>query len=223
MIILFGLAGSGKGTQGKILSEIFGWRWLSVGEAIRQTGGYEEIINNGGLIPDADVIKLMDKQIKKAEAEGFDVILDGYPRDKEQAEYIMNTMPDKIDGAIILEVPKEELYERLALRGRDDDKERSSIDRRFAIFEHNQRRDAHHTVARCQFRRVVHIELDHLEGVVFIGELLYNRRKHFARAAPVSVKINQHGPFIIQNLLLECIVVHFHNSHIIFLLCCFHL
>ena len=137
MIILFGLAGSGKGTQGKILSEIFGWRWLSVGEAIRQAGEYKEIIDRGELIPDSDVIKLMDKQIKKAEAEGFDVILDGYPRDEEQAEYIMSTMPDKIDGAIILEVPKDELYERLALRGRDDDKERSSIDRRFEIFEQN--------------------------------------------------------------------------------------
>ena len=137
MIILFGLAGSGKGTQGKALSEIFGWRWLSVGDAIREHGGYEEIINSGGLIPDEDVIKLMDKQIKKAEDEGFDVILDGYPRDKEQAEYIMNTMADKIDGAIILEVPKEELYERLALRGRDDDKEKDSIDRRFKVFEQN--------------------------------------------------------------------------------------
>lgn len=137
MIILFGLAGSGKGTQGKALSEIFGWRWLSVGEAIRQAGGYEDIINNGGLIPDEDVIKLMDKQIRKAEAEGFDVILDGYPRDYRQAEYIMQSMPEKIDGAIILEVPKSELYERLALRGRDDDHEKEAIDRRFQIFEQN--------------------------------------------------------------------------------------
>ena len=46
-------------------------------------------------------------------------------------------MSDKIDGAIILEVPREELYERLALRGRDDDKEKDSIDRRFEIFEQN--------------------------------------------------------------------------------------
>ena len=137
MIILFGLAGSGKGTQGKALSEIFGWRWLSVGEAIRQHGGYEEIINNGGLIPDEDVIRLMGKQIEKAEEEGFDVILDGYPRDKVQAEYIAENMADKIDGAIILEVPKDELLERLALRGRDDDKERDSIMRRFGIFEEN--------------------------------------------------------------------------------------
>ncbi len=137
MIILFGLAGSGKGTQGKALSEIFGWRWLSVGDVIRQTGEYKEIIDRGELIPDTEVIKLMNKQIEKAEAEGFDVILDGYPRDKEQAEWIAANMAEKIDGAIVLEVPKDELLERLALRGRDDDKERSSIERRFEIFEQN--------------------------------------------------------------------------------------
>ncbi len=137
MIILFGLAGSGKGTQGKALSEIFGWRWLSVGEAIRQTGAFKEITDRGELVPDEEVIKLMDKQIQKAESEGFNVILDGYPRDKVQADYLVEHMADKIDGAIVLEVPKEELYERLALRGRDDDLERESIDRRFAVFEDN--------------------------------------------------------------------------------------
>lgn len=137
MIILFGLAGSGKGTQGKALSEIFGWRWLSVGQVIRDTGGYEETINKGLLIPDEDVIRLMNRAIEKSEAEGFDVILDGYPRSKFQAEWMMDHIPEKIDGAIILEVPKEELYDRLALRGRDDDKEKESIDRRFEIFEQN--------------------------------------------------------------------------------------
>ena len=137
MIVLFGLAGSGKGTQGKILSEIFGWRWLSVGEAIRQTGGYEEIINNGNLIPDDEVIKIMNNHIRKTELEGYEVFLDGYPRDITQAEYIINNMREKIDGAILLEVPKEELYERLALRGRDDDKDRASIEKRFTVFEQN--------------------------------------------------------------------------------------
>lgn len=137
MIVLFGLAGSGKGTQGKALSEFFGWRWLSVGQAIRDTGNYAETIDKGNLIPDEDVIKIMNKEIEKAEAEGFDVILDGYPRTKTQAEYLMENMADKIDGAIILDVPKEELYERLALRGRDDDQEKESIDRRFEVFEQN--------------------------------------------------------------------------------------
>ena len=120
MIILFGLAGSGKGTQGRALAEIFGWRWLSVGEAIRQTNEYDDIINQGNMIPDEDVIRMMGKQIAKAEDEGFDVILDGYPRDAVQTKWILENMSGKLDGAIILEVPKEELLERLALRGRDD-------------------------------------------------------------------------------------------------------
>ena len=107
MIILFGLAGSGKGTQGKALSELLGWRTLSVGQAIRDTGEFQDLTNAGKLIPDEAVIELMNKQIAKAEDEGFDLILDGYPRTKVQAEYIVTHMADKIDGAIILEVPKE--------------------------------------------------------------------------------------------------------------------
>ena len=164
MIILFGLAGSGKGTQGKALSEIFGWRWLSVGEAIRQTGGFEEIINKGNLIPDEEVIRIMDKQIAKAEAEGFDVILDGYPRDKEQAEYVIEKMGNKIDGAIILEVPKEELIERLILRGRDDDKDRESIERRFEIFEQN-------IYSILPLLEAKNIPVEHVDGVGVVEEV----------------------------------------------------
>ena len=108
MIVLFGLAGSGKGTQAKILSEMFGWRTFSVGQVIRDTGAYANLIDKGNLIPDEDVIRLMSRQIEKSEAEGFDIILDGYPRTKVQAEYIVSHMADKIDGAIIIDVPKED-------------------------------------------------------------------------------------------------------------------
>ncbi len=137
MIVLFGLAGSGKGTQGKALSELFGWRTLSVGQVIRDSGKYTNTINHGNLIPDDDVIALMNAQIERIEAEGFNIILDGYPRDEYQAKWIMKNMADKLEGGIILEVPKEELYERLSLRGRDDDQDKESIDRRFEIFDEN--------------------------------------------------------------------------------------
>ena len=139
MIILFGLAGTGKGTQGKALSEIFGWRWLSVGQIIRETGEYKAMTDRGELIPDTDVIKLMNKQIEKMEDEGFEVILDGYPRSEAQARYIVENMREKIHGAIILDVPKEELMKRLELRGRDDDKKMENIQRRFEVFENNIR------------------------------------------------------------------------------------
>ena len=137
MIILFGLAGSGKVTQAKALSEIFGWRTFSVGQVIRDTGEYTSTVDKGGLIPDDDVIELMTKQIKTANAEGYDVILDGYPRTEYQAKWLMEHMKDDINGAIILDVPKEELYHRLELRGREDDKSKEAIDLRWDIFEKN--------------------------------------------------------------------------------------
>ena len=137
MIILFGLAGSGKGTQGKTLAELFGWRTLSVGQVLRDTGEFKETLDRGELVDDNDVIRLMTAQIEKAESEGFDVILDGYPRDVTQAKWMMEHMAEKIDGAIILDVPKDELLERLALRGRDDDKDEEAINRRFEVFDEN--------------------------------------------------------------------------------------
>ena len=137
MIILFGLAGSGKGTQGKALSELFGWRTLSVGQVLRDTGEFAETLKRGDLVDDNDVIRLMKEQMDKAEAEGFDVILDGYPRDVTQAKWMMENMPEKIDGAILLDVPKEELFERIALRGREDDQDRATIEHRFDIFDEN--------------------------------------------------------------------------------------
>lgn len=137
MIVLFGLAGSGKGTQAKALSEFFGWRTFSVGQVIRDTGEYAAIIDKGGLIPDDDVINLMNKQIEIANAEGYDVILDGYPRTEYQAKWLVKNMREDLDGAIIIEVPKDELYERLKLRGREDDQDKAYIDRRWDIYEEN--------------------------------------------------------------------------------------
>ena len=122
MIILFGLAGSGKGTQGKALSELFGWRTLSVGQVLRDTGAFAETLRKGELVNDE---------------EGFDIILDGYPRNVYQATWIMDNMAEKIDGAIILDVPRDELLERLTLRGREDDKDAASIEQRFKIFDEN--------------------------------------------------------------------------------------
>ena len=114
MIVLFGLAGSGKSTQGKILAEDKGWKWLSVGEVLRNTGKFDEILKAGELVDDMEVVKLMDEEIKKAKAEGFDIVLDGYPRDIVQAEWLAsNNKLGDFRKAIYLEVPKEILLERI--------------------------------------------------------------------------------------------------------------
>ena len=136
MIILFGLAGSGKGTQGKALSEIFGWRWISTGDLIRENGHFDQIINGGNMITDEDMIRLLEAALERTDAEGFNVILEGFPRTSPQAEWLLSHRDD-IDGAVIIDVPKEELYTRLQLRGRADDDDKAKIDHRFAVFEQN--------------------------------------------------------------------------------------
>lgn len=136
MIILFGLAGSGKSTQGKILAEKYGWRWLSVGQVLRETGEFDEILESGELVDDDVVIRLMTGKILEAESEGKDVILDGYPRDVYQAEWLVKNMAERINGAIIFEVPKDELEERITKRGRSDDT-KEALAKRFAIVEQN--------------------------------------------------------------------------------------
>ena len=141
MIILFGLAGSGKGTQGKALSEIFGWRWISTGDLIRKSGKFADTINDGNMISDEDVTRLLEKELDITDAEGFKVVLDGYPRTAGQAEWLAERLQDRLDGAIVLDVPKEELedrlYKRVGLDGRVDDQEKSSIARRWELFERN--------------------------------------------------------------------------------------
>ena len=136
MIILFGLAGSGKSTQGKILAEKYGWRWLSVGQVLRDTGEFDETLKAGELVDDDVVIRLMTGKILEAESEGKDVILDGYPRDVYQAEWLVKNMADRINGAIILDVPKSELLTRIEKRGRSDDT-KEALAKRFEFVEQN--------------------------------------------------------------------------------------
>ena len=140
MILFFGPAGSGKSTQGRTIADKYGWRWLSVGQVLRDTGKFDEILKKGELVDDATVVHLMDKQIEFAEAEGMEVVVDGYPRDVKQTEIMLNDKEsgffDKVKGAIVLDVPVEELWKRIKERGREDDTE-DVVKHRFEIFEQN--------------------------------------------------------------------------------------
>lgn len=140
MIIFFGPAGSGKSTQGRIIADKYGWRWLSVGQVLRDTGKFDEILKRGELVDDETVVDLMNKEIEFAEAEGMEVVLDGYPRDTKQTEIMLASENEhffeKIAGAIVLEVPKEELWKRIEERGRADDT-KEVVEKRFDIFEQN--------------------------------------------------------------------------------------
>ena len=137
MIVFFGPAGSGKSTQGRIIADKFGWKWLSVGQVLRDTGKFSQTLKEGGLVDDNEVIRLMNKEIEKADSEGINVVLDGYPRDITQAKWMdENEVIEKIELAIVLKVPKEELFKRIENRGREDDT-KEVVERRFEVFEQN--------------------------------------------------------------------------------------
>lgn len=137
MFILFGPAGSGKSLQGQRLAEKYDWRWLSVGQLLREQKNPEldKIMKEGGLVDDRFVVNMMHDAMMEAEYAQKNAILDGYPRDQWQAEWLDEHGDLKrVDGAIILNVPREELWKRLRARGRVDDKD-DAIERRWEIFE----------------------------------------------------------------------------------------
>ena len=137
MIILMGLAGSGKSTQGKMLADETGRVWLSAGQVLRETGQFDEIMKQGVLVDDMLTVKLMAQKMAEVVRSGRDAILDGFPRDVEQAEWIAENIASVIKLIVRIDVPKDELVRRLELRGRADDLDRGAIEKRFQIVEQN--------------------------------------------------------------------------------------
>ncbi len=139
MIILMGLAGSGKSTQGKMLAESMGRRWLSAGQVLRDTNNPEvkAIQDRGELVDDKLAIRLMRDAIVATASRGQDMVLDGFPRTVEQAEWVGDNLARAIEGVIYLDVPKAQLIQRMMLRGRSDDESREAIEKRFAVVEKN--------------------------------------------------------------------------------------
>jgi adenylate kinase len=137
-IILIGIQGSGKSTQGNLLSKKLGIPYLSTGHIFRDIarehtplGRYiKETMNAGYLIPDDKTIEIVSKYLARPEYEkGY--ILDGFPRTRVQAESFKNG----IDFVIYINVSNEEALRRLSLRqdGRDDTSEQA-LYRRIELF-----------------------------------------------------------------------------------------
>jgi adenylate kinase len=125
MIIFFGPAGAGKSVQGQILAARYGWRWLSAGQLIRDKKDKEllEEIRGGGLANSEKVNAIMRDALERAK-DIKRVIFDGFPRQLEQAKWLISELPKherSIDLVVVLEVPRSEIENRLKLRGRVDD------------------------------------------------------------------------------------------------------
>lgn len=132
MILLMGLAGSGKGTQGKLLSEKLGYEYISTGEYLREYLSEErkDQILAGELVDDNEMIQIIDEFLKNTREES---VLDGFPRSEIQANWLLEKYKKNkinIEALIYLEVSREELTDRLLARGRTDDNE-TAIKMRF--------------------------------------------------------------------------------------------
>lgn len=118
-LVLIGSPGAGKGTQAKILSKHFDIAHISTGELLREEINSRtelglkiiDIMNNGELVSDNIVKELLSKRVLKKDCKnGF--ILDGYPRNVEQAQGLYDVV-GKIDKVILISVPDEYILERM--------------------------------------------------------------------------------------------------------------
>jgi adenylate kinase len=138
MILLMGIAGSGKGTQGKMLADTRGLHLISMGDVVRMyvTGEQRERMLAGGLLKDEEVIAIIDKVLASI-TDGQEVLLDGFPRTIPQAEWLLEQAKAgrfKLDTAIHLVASRQAVKERLLQRARVDDKE-DAIEARFDEYE----------------------------------------------------------------------------------------
>ena len=125
-IILMGLPGAGKGTQASEIVKKFPIPHISTGDMFRKAIKDEtdlgkeakSYMDRGELVPDEVTVGIVKERISEDDAKkGF--LLDGFPRTIDQAEslnQIMSELDREIDAVINIEVPEEELINRLTGR-----------------------------------------------------------------------------------------------------------
>ena len=126
IIIMLGAQGTGKGTVAGVLNKQNGWVQLSTGDIFRQniSKGTElgieanKYISKGCLVPDEITISMVEKRLDELKNEEG-IILDGFPRNIEQAkklDEILESKGQKVDWVINLETPRDEIIERMMNR-----------------------------------------------------------------------------------------------------------
>ena len=125
-IIMLGAPGAGKGTQAKMIAEKYGIPHISTGDIFRANikNGTElgkeakKYMDQGKLVPDELTVKiLLDRVAQPDCANGY--VLDGFPRTIPQAEVLdkaLRELGDKIDYAINVDVPDENIVNRMGGR-----------------------------------------------------------------------------------------------------------
>ena len=125
-IIMLGAPGAGKGTQAKMIAEKYQVPHISTGDIFRANikNGTElgmeakKYMDQGMLVPDELTVKiLLDRVANPDCVNGY--VLDGFPRTIPQAEVLdaaLKELGDKIDYAINVDVPDENIVRRMGGR-----------------------------------------------------------------------------------------------------------
>ena len=125
-IVLLGPPGAGKGTQAKSISNRYSIPHISTGDIFRKNIsentplGIEakSYMDNGQLVPDEVTINMVKDRLQQDDCKnGY--LLDGFPRTVHQAEALDNFLTEReesIDTALLIEVPKKFILERMTGR-----------------------------------------------------------------------------------------------------------
>lgn len=125
-LILMGLPGAGKGTQAEKITKTYAVPHISTGDMFRSaikegtTLGKKAkaFMDEGNLVPDEVTIGIVEERLQKDDCkDGF--LLDGFPRTIAQAEALdalLSSMNKRIDHVLHIDVPEENLVERLTGR-----------------------------------------------------------------------------------------------------------
>lgn len=152
-IVIFGPPGSGKGTQSEYLIKEYNLEHVSTGDLLRkelstntQLGALAKVhMDKGELVPDEIIIGMIDGLLDRrlGQVQGF--IFDGFPRTVAQAKALAGLLASyksAVSITIDLEVPHDELVERMIERGKvsgrsDDNPE--TIKARLEVYEKQTR------------------------------------------------------------------------------------
>ena len=142
-LVLLGPPGAGKGTQASLICEKYKLSHLSTGDLLREEIANKsdlglrakKIIDEGKLVSNDIIINVIKSFINKnKKSNGY--LLDGFPRNTEQArllDQLMSELEDKISCVIQLDVEEKYLKDRILIRGkeegRSDDNEETLLKR----------------------------------------------------------------------------------------------